>query len=67
LDALVNDPTLASGLRANLEVVHTLNMQITRLEHEVLSQVKLAAQFEPLLSMRGHWQDSSVEHHARDR
>ncbi len=53
LEALVNDPSLASGLRANLEVVHTLNIQITRLEHEVLSQVKLAAQFEPLLSIAG--------------
>ena len=53
LAALVDDTTLASGLRANLEVVHTLNAQIARLEQEVLGQVKLAGQFEPLLSTAG--------------
>ena len=53
LDALVNDAIVASGLRASLEVVHTLNAQIARLEQEVLSRVKLAVQFEPLLSIAG--------------
>src|SRR5215212_2067989 len=53
LEALLDDAILASGLRANLEVVHTLNAQIARLEREVLGQVKLAAQFEPLLSIAG--------------
>ena len=53
LETLVDDATLASGLRASLEVVLTLNAQIARLEREVLGQVKLAAQFEPLLSIAG--------------
>jgi transposase len=34
-------------------VVHTLSGEIERLEREVLGQVRLAAQFEPLLSIPG--------------
>jgi len=34
-------------------VVHTLSGEIARLEREVLEQVRLAAQFEPLLSIPG--------------
>jgi len=44
---------VASGVRANLEVVRTLNREIARLEREVSEQVKLAAQYEPLLSIAG--------------
>lgn len=50
---LLEEPNVASGIRANLAVVHTLNREIARLEREVLEQVKLAAQFEPLLSVPG--------------
>jgi transposase len=53
LQGLLDDAAVVSGLRANVEVVHTLNAQIARLEREVLGQVKLAAQFAPLLSMPG--------------
>jgi len=53
LSAQVLDVNVASALRANLAVVHTLNQEISRLEREVLNQVKLAAQFEPLLSIPG--------------
>jgi transposase len=53
IETLLDEPNVASGVRANLEVVRTLNREIARLEHEVLEQVKLAAQFEPLLSIAG--------------
>jgi transposase len=53
IDKLLEDGNVASGLRANLEVMRTLNREIARLEREVLGQVKLAAQFEPLLSIAG--------------
>src|SRR5436190_5230437 len=43
VEALLDDPNVASGIRANLEVVRTLNRQIARLEREVTEQVKLAA------------------------
>ena len=53
IDAQVEEGNIASGLRANLAVVRTLNAEIKRLEREVLEQVSLAAQFEPLLSITG--------------
>ena len=53
LTPLLDEPNVASGMRANLEVVRTLNREIARLEREVLEQVRLAAQFEPLLSIAG--------------
>src|SRR5438477_3487482 len=53
VERLLADANVASGVRANLEVVRTLNEQIDRLEREVLEQVKLAAQFAPLLSIPG--------------
>jgi transposase len=53
VDAQLRQPNVASGIRANLAVVHTLSGEIARLEHEVLEQVRLAAQFEPLLSIPG--------------
>src|SRR4029453_9116445 len=53
IDTLLEEPNVASGVRANLEVVRTLNREIARLEQEVLGQVKLAAQYEPLLSIAG--------------
>ncbi len=53
LEGLLEDANVASGIRANLEVVRTLNREIARLEREVIEQVKLAAQFEPLLSIDG--------------
>jgi transposase len=53
IDTLLEEPNVASGVRANLEVVRTLNREIARLEREVLEQVKLAGQFMPLLSIPG--------------
>jgi transposase len=53
IDAQIEEQNIASGLRANLAVVRTLNTEIERLEREVLGQVSLAAQFEPLLSIPG--------------
>src|SRR5438874_1343547 len=53
IEALLSEVNVASALRANLAVVRTLNTEIARLEREVLAQVKLAAQFEPLLSLAG--------------
>jgi len=53
VEGLLADSNVASGVRANLEVVRTLNEQIKRLEHEILEQVKLAAQFVPLLTIPG--------------
>ena len=53
VEALLADVNVASGVRANLEVVRTLNGEIRRLECEILDQVKLAAQFVPLLSIPG--------------
>src|SRR3954468_19478780 len=53
VDAHLHQPNVASGIRANLAVVHTLSGEIGRLEREVLAQVRLAAQFEPLLSIPG--------------
>jgi len=53
LEVLLGEANVASGVRANLAVVETLNAQIARLEGEVLAQVKLAAQFAPLLSIPG--------------
>ena len=53
VDAQLRQPNVASGIRANLAVVHTLSGEIECLEREVLGQVRLAAQFEPLLSIPG--------------
>lgn len=53
LGAMVADRNVASGLQANLAVSGTLGREIARLEREILGQVKLAAQFEPLLSIPG--------------
>jgi transposase len=53
VDAHLHQPNVASGIRANLAVVHTLSGEIARLEREVLGQVRLAAQFESLLSIPG--------------
>jgi transposase len=53
LETLLEEPNVASGVRANLEVVGTLNREIARLEREVIGQVRLAGQFAPLLSIPG--------------
>jgi len=54
IEALVKgERNLSSALRANLAVAQALTTQIERLEREILGQVKLAAQFQPLLSMPG--------------
>ena len=53
LEALIADGNVRSAVHANLTLVRCLNAEITRLEGEVLAQVKLAAQFEPLLSVSG--------------
>src|SRR5258706_1915567 len=53
LDGLIADGNVRSALAANLALVRCLNLQIERLEREVLGQVKLAAQYEPLLSVTG--------------
>jgi len=53
LRARVADANVASGLQANWVVMRTLECEIERLEREILAQVRLAAQFEPLLSMPG--------------
>jgi transposase len=53
LRALVVDGNVASGLQANWAVMRTLDREIARLEREILQQAKLAAQFEPLLSIPG--------------
>ena len=54
IEALVKgERNLASALCANLAVAQALTTQIERLEREILGQVKLAAQFKPLLSMPG--------------
>jgi transposase len=53
LQAQIGEGNIASALRANLAVVRTLNGEIARLEREVLAQVKLAAQFKPLLTVAG--------------
>jgi hypothetical protein len=52
IEALVKgERNLSSALYANLVVAQTLTTQIEPLEREILGQVKLAAQFQPLLSM----------------
>jgi transposase len=51
LETLLEEPNVASGVRANLEVVGTLNREIAL--REVIEQVRLAAQFAPLLSIPG--------------
>jgi transposase len=53
LDRLIADGNVRSAVAANLALVRCLNLQIERLEREVLAQVKLAAQFEPLMSITG--------------
>lgn len=53
LDGLIADANLRSAIVANLALVRCLNLQIERLEREVLAQVKLAAQFAPLTSVPG--------------
>jgi transposase len=53
LDALIADGNARSAVAANLALVHCLNLEIARLEREVLAQVKLAAQFAPLMSVTG--------------
>lgn len=49
----IEDANVGSALKANLAVVQVLDTEIERLEREVLAQVKLAAQFQPLLSIVG--------------
>jgi len=49
----VEEPNVGSSLTANLAVMRCLDAQIERLEREIVSQVKLAAQFEPLKSVAG--------------
>jgi len=53
LDRLIADGNVRSAIAANLALVRCLNLQIERLEREVLAQVKLAAQFAPLMSVTG--------------
>jgi len=53
LPGLVDEPNVVSALQANLAVAQALSAEIERLEREIVSQVKLAAQFEPLLSVPG--------------
>ena len=53
LEALVADVNVRLAIAANLALVGCLNAQIARLEREVLAQVKLAAQFAPLMSVTG--------------
>lgn len=53
VEQLLEDANVSSAVRANLAVIGTLNAEIKRLEHEILGQVKLAAQFAPLLSIDG--------------
>jgi len=53
LDRLIAEPNVRSAVTANLALVRCLNLQIERLEREVLTQVKLAAQFAPLTSVTG--------------
>lgn len=53
LAALIVDGNVRSAIQANLALVRCLNAQIERLEREVLAQVKLAAQFAPLLTISG--------------
>lgn len=53
LAGLVHDANVGSALCANLAVVQVLTEQIERLEREILGQVRLAAQFAPLLSIPG--------------
>jgi len=53
LEGLIIDVNVRSALAANLALVRCLNLQIERLEREVLAQVKLAAQFAPLMSVTG--------------
>jgi transposase len=53
LEALIADVNVRSAIQANLALVHCLNLEIARLEREVLAQVKLAAQFTPLLTVAG--------------
>ena len=53
LAALIADGNVRSAVAANLALVGCLNVEIARLEREVLAQVQLAAQFAPLLSVTG--------------
>jgi transposase len=53
LEALISDGNVRSAIAANLALVRCLNAEIARLEREILAQVKLAAQFAPLLSITG--------------
>jgi transposase len=53
LAARVSDANVGSAMRANLAVLQVLTEQIERLEREILDQVRLAAQFAPLLSIPG--------------
>lgn len=53
LYAFSSDTNIGSGLSANGAVVQCLNAEIARLEAEIVSQVHLAAQFAPLLSVPG--------------
>ncbi len=53
LEALIADGNVRSAIAANLALVHCLNLEIARLEREVLEQVKLAAEFAPLLTISG--------------
>jgi transposase len=53
LEVLIADGNVRSAILANLALVGCLNGEIARLEREVLAQVKLAAQFAPLMSVTG--------------
>jgi len=53
LDGLITEPNARSAVSANLALVQCLNLEIARLEREVLAQVTLAAQFAPLMSVTG--------------
>ena len=53
LEVLIADGNVRSAIAANLALVGVLNGEIARIEREVLAQVKLAAQFAPLMSVTG--------------
>ncbi len=53
LSGLIAEANVRSAIVANLAIVRCLNAEIARLEREVLTQVKLAAQFAPLMSVSG--------------
>lgn len=52
LEALISDGNVRSAM-VSLALVGCLNGEIARLERKVLAHVRLAAQFEPLVSVTG--------------